>query len=109
VDVAFLSSAVESVSPRNEAIAPYIGCSDIMALTLCSLFVLFAHWKVAQGEIMRKVEIVMEPQVQRCFLAVDVKSGEPILRLHDRELLRRICQSLEWKIVRTSSQRARLS
>jgi hypothetical protein len=54
---------------------------------------------------MRKVEIIEEPRAQRCFLAVDVKSGEPILRLHDRELLQRICRSLEWKIVRRQVER----
>ena len=55
---------------------------------------------------MRKVEIIEEPRFRRCFLAVDVKSGQAILRLHDRDLLHRICQSLEWKIVRRQVERA---
>jgi hypothetical protein len=50
---------------------------------------------------MRKVEIVDDPRTQRCWVAVDVKSGEPMLRLDDRELLERICRSLDWKIVET--------
>jgi hypothetical protein len=57
---------------------------------------------------MRKVEIVTDPSAQRCWLAVDAKSREPVLRLHDRELLERICHSLDWKIVRTNIQRSRL-
>jgi hypothetical protein len=37
------------------------------------------------GRKMRKVEIVDDPRAQRCWVAVDAKSGEPMLRLHDRE------------------------
>ena len=48
---------------------------------------------------MRKIEIMEDPQAQRCWVAVDRKSGEPVMRLHDRDLLERICRSLEWKIV----------
>jgi hypothetical protein len=53
---------------------------------------------------MRKVQIVDDPRAQRCWLAVDVKSGEPVLRLHDRGLLERICRSLERKIVHRATQ-----
>lgn len=56
---------------------------------------------------MRKVEIVVDPNAQRCWIAVDAKSGEPMLRLHDRELLERICRSLEWKIAQPVPQRSR--
>lgn len=56
---------------------------------------------------MRKVEIAADPQAQRCWIAVDTKSGEPMLRLHDRDLLERICRSLEWKIAQPVSQRSR--
>ena len=56
---------------------------------------------------MRKVEIVEDPSAQRNWIAVDVKSGERMLRLHDRALLERICKSLEWKVILTSAQRAR--
>jgi hypothetical protein len=43
----------------------------------------------------------MTSAAQRCWVAVDCKSGEPMLRLHDRELLERICRSLELKIAET--------
>ena len=56
---------------------------------------------------MRKVEIVDDPAAQRCWIAVDTKSGEPMLRLHDRDLLERICRSLEWKIAQPAAQRSR--
>ena len=49
---------------------------------------------------MRRVEIVENPSSQRCWIAVDVKSGEAVMRLHDRGLLERLCTSLEWKVVR---------
>jgi len=56
---------------------------------------------------MRKVEIVKDPLVQRCWVAIDEKLRKPVLRLHDRGLLERICQSLDWKIVPTNAQRGR--
>jgi hypothetical protein len=37
---------------------------------------------------MRKVEIVEDPQAQRCWVAVDEKLREPVLRVHDRDCLR---------------------
>ena len=58
---------------------------------------------------MRKVEIVEDPRSQRCWVAVDVKSGEGVMRLHDRGLLERLCTSLNWKVVdrnRNSDSRA---
>jgi hypothetical protein len=55
----------------------------------------------------RKVEITADPNAQRCWIAVDTKSGEPMLRLHDRDLLERICRSLEWKIAQPVAQRSR--
>jgi hypothetical protein len=59
------------------------------------------------GGKMRKVEIVVDPMAQRCWIAIDVKSGEPMLRLHDRDLLERVCRSLEWKIAQPAAQRSR--
>jgi hypothetical protein len=56
---------------------------------------------------MRKVAILEDPGAQRCWVAVDEKLREPVLRVHDRGLLERICQSLDWKIVQTNSQRSR--
>ena len=46
---------------------------------------------------MRKVEIIEDPSAQRNWIAVDAKSGERLLRLHDRGLLERVCKTLEWK------------
>jgi hypothetical protein len=48
---------------------------------------------------MRRVEIVEDPRSQRCWVALDSKSGEPVMRLHDRYLLEQLCNSLEWKLV----------
>ena len=56
---------------------------------------------------MRKVEIMEDPHAQRCWVAIDKKLGEPVMRLHDRDLLERICRSLEWKIVPTDMQASR--
>jgi hypothetical protein len=56
---------------------------------------------------MRKVEIVEDPRAQRCWIATDIKSGEPVLRLHDRGLLERLCRSLQWKIVQPDALRSR--
>jgi hypothetical protein len=56
---------------------------------------------------MRRVEIVEDPRSQRCWVAVDVKSGEPVMRLHDRGLLERLCEGLEWKVVQRERARIR--
>jgi hypothetical protein len=56
---------------------------------------------------MRKVEIVEDPRSQRCWVAVDVKSAEPVMRLHDRHLLERLCKSLEWKVADRRLARSR--
>jgi hypothetical protein len=56
---------------------------------------------------MRKVEIVEDPRAQRWWIAADIKSGEPVLRLHDRGLLERLCRSLQWKIVQPDALRNR--
>jgi hypothetical protein len=56
---------------------------------------------------MRKVEIVDDPGAQRCWIAVDSKSRESVMRMHDRELLERICRGLDWKIVERSAARSR--
>jgi hypothetical protein len=58
------------------------------------------------GDTMRKVEIVDAPCAQRCWTAVDLKLGEPRLRLHDRELLESICRSLDSKIAQPAAQRS---
>jgi hypothetical protein len=56
---------------------------------------------------MRKVEIIDDPKAQRCWIAVDAKTGERVLRMRDRALLERICQSLEWRIVQPDMPRSR--
>jgi hypothetical protein len=56
---------------------------------------------------MRKVAIVEDPEAQRRWVAVDEKLREPVLRVHDRGLLERICQSLDWKIIQTTRQSQR--
>ena len=55
---------------------------------------------------MRRVEIVEDPRSQRCWVALDIKSGEPVMRLHDRYLLERLCNSLEWKLVQRDKRRS---
>jgi hypothetical protein len=54
---------------------------------------------------MREVEIVKDPRAQRDWVATDAKSGEPVLRLQDRELLEKLCRNLGWEIVPTDAQR----
>jgi hypothetical protein len=56
---------------------------------------------------MRTVEIVEDQASQRSWVAVDAKSGEPMMRMHDRDLLERICRGLDWKIVQPAPQRGR--
>jgi hypothetical protein len=75
------------------------GCADfpLPDLTPRSLFVLLLGLR-GMETFMRRVEIVEDPRSQRCWVAVDVKSGEPVMRLHDRGLLERLCESLEWKV-----------
>jgi hypothetical protein len=58
---------------------------------------------------MRRVEIVEDTRSQRCWVALDIKSDVPVMRLHDRHLLERLCNSLEWKIVQRDKQRSGLS
>ena len=84
---------------ENDAIA-------LSGLTSSSLFVLIPPLR-RWGAIMRKVEIVEDPRSQRCWVAVDVKSGEPVMRLHDRHLLERLCDSLEWRVVQKEREGSR--
>jgi hypothetical protein len=53
---------------------------------------------------MRTVEIKQDANGQRRWIAVDRKSGEVVLRIHDEGLLRNICRSLDWKVVEPQSQ-----
>jgi hypothetical protein len=47
---------------------------------------------------MRQVEIVEEPSNQRPWVVVDVASRKPILRLHDRILVLKLCREFGWQI-----------
>ena len=60
-----------------------------------------------KGLCMRRVEILEEPKSQRCWVARDMKSGQPVMRMHDKELLQKICQGLDWKIVQTAAAGSR--
>jgi hypothetical protein len=42
---------------------------------------------------MRRVEIVEDPQSQRCWVALDLKSGEPVMRLAERPVELRSLQN----------------
>jgi hypothetical protein len=55
---------------------------------------------------MRRVEIVADPRSQQCWIAVDVMSGEAMMRLDDRGLLERLCTSLDWKVVDRKTARS---
>jgi hypothetical protein len=57
---------------------------------------------------MRRVEIVEDARSQRCWVALDIKSGEPVMRLHDRHLLERLCNRLEWKLVQRDKEQSGL-
>jgi hypothetical protein len=54
---------------------------------------------------MREVKIIKDARAQRDWVAIDAKSGEPVLRLQDRELLAKLCRNLGWEIVPTDAQR----
>jgi len=54
---------------------------------------------------MRKVEIVDEPHGQRRWTAVDIKTRQVILRLHDEDMLRDVCGRLGWEIVQAQGRR----
>jgi hypothetical protein len=54
---------------------------------------------------MRKVEILEEPHGQRRWTAVDAKTRQVILRLHDENLMRDVCGRLGWQIVEAQRQR----
>jgi hypothetical protein len=57
------------------------------------------------GGGMREVEIIEEDSSQRRWVAIDMRTRKPVLRLHDRNLLWNICRGLDWKIVPTNPQR----
>jgi hypothetical protein len=51
---------------------------------------------------MRAVEIVEEHRNLRRWVAIDAMTGQALIRIHDRELLERVCRKLDWKIVHTN-------
>jgi hypothetical protein len=62
-----------------------------------------------RGVGMRKIEIIDEETSQRRWVAIDKQTGQPVLRLHDRELLWNICNGLGWQIVPTNPRSVRAS
>jgi hypothetical protein len=105
------NDAIGATSPENGSFADAALRLNtfplaLSGLTPSSLFVLIPSLR-RWGAIMRKVEIVEDPRSQRCWVAVDVKSGEPVMRLHDRHLLERLCDSLEWRVVQKEREGSR--
>jgi hypothetical protein len=54
---------------------------------------------------MRKIEIGEESNSQRRWTAIDKKTGEVVLRLHDQDQLRNVCRSLGWEIAEAQGQK----
>jgi hypothetical protein len=54
---------------------------------------------------MRKAKILDELRGQRRWTAVDIRTRQMILRLHDENLLRDVCGRLGWQIVEPQGQR----
>jgi hypothetical protein len=52
---------------------------------------------------MRNVEIAYEARNLRPWIALDLKTGELLLRLDDRDQLERLCKRLGWHIARSES------
>jgi hypothetical protein len=48
---------------------------------------------------MRRVEIVEEPGQPYRWIAIDLVTRQPLLRLSDLHQLRDVCFRLEWKVV----------
>jgi hypothetical protein len=47
---------------------------------------------------MRTVEIRHDPADPRPWVAIDRRTGEPVLRLSDRSQLEEICTRFEWRV-----------
>jgi hypothetical protein len=52
---------------------------------------------------MRAIEIAYEARNLRPWLAVDQETGEPLLRLDDRDQLVKLCTRLGWHVARSPS------
>jgi hypothetical protein len=48
---------------------------------------------------MRKVEIVEEPGQPYRWIAIDLVTRQPLLRMSDLHQLRDVCFRLEWRVV----------
>jgi hypothetical protein len=59
---------------------------------------------LSEGKVVRKVEIVEEPN-QKIYrwTAVDKKTNQSLLRLPDLSQMRDVCRRLEWKVVDVKS------
>jgi hypothetical protein len=55
--------------------------------------------------LMRKIEIIEEPEKPYPWVAVDRKTREPLLRLVDVSQLQSICKRLGWEIVENRNRR----
>jgi hypothetical protein len=53
----------------------------------------------------RQVEIIEEARSQRRWVAIDMQTGKPVLRLHDLTLFLNICQGFGWEIVPSNPER----
>jgi hypothetical protein len=51
---------------------------------------------------MRTIEIAYESRNLRPWLAVDQETGEPLLRLDDRDQLVKLCTRLGWHVTSSS-------
>ena len=58
------------------------------------------------GRPMREVEIIEDSSDQRRWVAVDTQTRKPVLRLHEKNLLRNVCQNLGWQIAPANSESA---
>ena len=58
---------------------------------------------------MRIVEIVHDPRDQRPWVAVDRQTGKQLLRFHDRDLLVKTCNGLDWRMRQPGKQKDKQS
>jgi hypothetical protein len=52
-----------------------------------------------RSKLSRTVEIVRDPNDPRPWVAIDRRTGEPVLRLFNRDQLEQVCLRFGWRIV----------
>jgi hypothetical protein len=52
---------------------------------------------------MRTIEIIYDRRNSRPWLALDRETGEPLLRMDDRDQLEQLCTKLGWHVARSQS------